>query len=180
VSADLIRRMVEAGTPADIIADVALALAEAAAAARTLEQRRAKDRARKTVPGNSTESEENAETSEIHGTPSTPAPSFPQTPNQPHPHTPEKTNSRARGTRLDPDFELPIDWRNWAIADRGWSERDAAEEGRAFADYWHAKAGKDGIKLDWPATWRNWCRNSRRPPPGRLRVVGREEWISPC
>jgi hypothetical protein len=26
-----------------------------------------------------------------------------------------------------------------------------------FRDYWTAKPGKDGVKLDWSATWRNWC-----------------------
>lgn len=27
-----------------------------------------------------------------------------------------------------------------------------------FRDYWIAKPGQAGVKLDWPATWRNWCR----------------------
>lgn len=27
-----------------------------------------------------------------------------------------------------------------------------------FRDYWRAKPGAAGVKLDWPATWRNWCR----------------------
>ena len=27
-----------------------------------------------------------------------------------------------------------------------------------FRDYWHAKAGKDAVKLDWLKTWQNWCR----------------------
>jgi uncharacterized protein YdaU (DUF1376 family) len=27
-----------------------------------------------------------------------------------------------------------------------------------FRDFWHAKPGAAGRKLDWPATWRNWCR----------------------
>lgn len=30
-----------------------------------------------------------------------------------------------------------------------------------FRDYWVAKPGKDGAKLDWLATWRRWCRNQR-------------------
>jgi hypothetical protein len=33
-----------------------------------------------------------------------------------------------------------------------------------FIDFWHAKGGKDGCKLDWRATWRNWCRNARSTP----------------
>jgi len=50
------------------------------------------------------------------------------------------------------------------MKDRGWTVSEALEEGDSFRDYWHAKAGRDGVKLDWPATWRNWCRNSRRRP----------------
>ena len=33
--------------------------------------------------------------------------------------------------------------------------------GATFADFWHAKAGKDACKLDWLATWRNWIRNQK-------------------
>jgi len=44
---DLIRRLVEAGTPADIIADVAAELARGEAARAALEERRAKDAERK-------------------------------------------------------------------------------------------------------------------------------------
>ena len=37
-----------------------------------------------------------------------------------------------------------------------------------FRDFWRAKPGKDGTKLDWSATWRVWCRrdaeqSTRRP-----------------
>lgn len=34
-----------------------------------------------------------------------------------------------------------------------------------FRDYWIAKAGKDGRKANWEATWRNWVRNERTHPP---------------
>src|SRR5262245_59801672 len=38
---------------------------------------------------------------------------------------------------------------------------DLGLEVARFIDYWHAKAGRDGTKLDWLATWRNWCRTAR-------------------
>ncbi len=42
----------------------------------------------------------------------------------------------------------------------------------AFCDHWHAKAGKDARKVDWDATWRNWCRTDSqrrgRAPPGQF------------
>lgn len=31
-----------------------------------------------------------------------------------------------------------------------------------FRDYWLSKPGKDGVKLDWSATWRNWCRREAK------------------
>lgn len=29
-----------------------------------------------------------------------------------------------------------------------------------FRDHWIAKPGADALKLDWSATWRNWCRRT--------------------
>jgi hypothetical protein len=36
-----------------------------------------------------------------------------------------------------------------------------------FRDYWRAKPGAGGRKLDWDATWRNWCRNAEDRAPQR-------------
>jgi hypothetical protein len=30
-------------------------------------------------------------------------------------------------------------------------------EAAKFRNYWHAIPGQRGVKLDWNATWRNWC-----------------------
>ena len=71
----------------------------------------------------------------------------------------------ARGSRLPSDWTLPEDWREWATTELlplggglpaiiGYVER-AAER---FRDHWLGKAGKDGAKRDWLATWRNWVR----------------------
>jgi hypothetical protein len=68
----------------------------------------------------------------------------------------------AKGTRLGSDFELPDDWINWAIGERGWKLADARQEAMAFVDYWAAASGARGVKNDWLATWRNWCRRSDR------------------
>lgn len=68
-----------------------------------------------------------------------------------------------RGTRLPAVFEVPAGWIKWAVDDRNWSEADTQAELAIFTDYWHAQPGQRGVKLDWLATWRNWCRNSRRP-----------------
>jgi hypothetical protein len=52
---------------------------------------------------------------------------------------------------------LPQDWKPEGAFDQGELDR--------FRDYWIAKPGKDGVKLDWQATWRNWCRNSAQWKP---------------
>lgn len=53
---------------------------------------------------------------------------------------------------------LPDDWKPEAEPT---IPSDVAErELPKFRDYWRAKAGKDATKLDWQATWRNWCRRA--------------------
>ena len=45
---------------------------------------------------------------------------------------------------------------------------DGQRETMKFINYWQAKAGRDGVKLDWPATWRNWMMNAaERAPQGK-------------
>lgn len=34
-----------------------------------------------------------------------------------------------------------------------------------FRDYWKAQPGQRGVKADWFATWRNWCRNEKASAP---------------
>ena len=76
-----------------------------------------------------------------------------------------------RGSRLSPDWFLPKDWGEWALENKpGWSATDVRIEADAFRDFWSSKPGKDACKLDWLATWRNWCRNSNRK--GESPVIG--------
>ncbi|NSL93898.1 hypothetical protein [Acetobacter syzygii] len=55
---------------------------------------------------------------------------------------------------------MPEDWqpshedRSFALG-LGLNPTDIAPQ---FADWWHAKAGAGGRKVDWTATWRSWCR----------------------
>jgi len=101
------------------------------------------------------------------------------------PSSMERSHAR-RGTRLAPDWQLDFEDRQYAL-DRG---LDADEVAAAFRDFWHAKAGADACKLDWHATWRNWCRHEparrpdqmaggqrpgrdRREPPSDMRAAAR-------
>lgn len=74
----------------------------------------------------------------------------------------------SRGTRFalqDP----PNEWIQFCITQR--PDLDPGGTFDAFRDYWISKPGKDGVKLDWTATWRNWVRkqyatggNHAKPP----------------
>lgn len=78
----------------------------------------------------------------------------------PPPVKPERAEKQDRASRLPADWTLPDDWRAWAVSER--PDLDVMLQAAKFADFWHAKAGKDGRKLDWQATWRNWIRNEKR------------------
>lgn len=68
----------------------------------------------------------------------------------------EERAPRNRGTRLDPSWlpshELVAEGRLFA------PHVDLQSQTAAFVDYWVAVPGQKGLKLDWPATWRNWMR----------------------
>jgi hypothetical protein len=67
----------------------------------------------------------------------------------------------ASGSRLPNPWELPDDWLAWAIGSAGMTEPEAVKQSLIFRDYWHAKPGTNGRKVDWFATWRNWCRKAK-------------------
>jgi len=66
-----------------------------------------------------------------------------------------------RGSRLPDDWTLPEDWKAWAEAER--SDLNIKSVADSFRDFWIAKAGTGGVKLDWQATWRNWIRSQSAP-----------------
>ena len=74
-------------------------------------------------------------------------------------------NQKTRGTRLDDDWALPTEWRQWAEINTQLGSAGIEMEADKFRDFWIAQPGAKGRKSNWMATWRNWCRNagSRRP-----------------
>ena len=73
----------------------------------------------------------------------------------PTPDLPPIPENLKRGTRLSLE-SLPDDWRSFCQAER--PDLDPERTWAIFQDHWRGKAGKDGVKLDWLATWRNWVR----------------------
>ena len=66
-----------------------------------------------------------------------------------------------RGSRLPTDWTLPDVWKEWAEKERpDLSIKTVAD---SFKDFWIAKPGAGGVKLDWQATWRNWVRTQSAP-----------------
>lgn len=70
---------------------------------------------------------------------------------------PKKTTPR--GTRLPTDWTPSDSLTAWASGAR--PDIDLQNTIESFRDYWVGKAGKEGSKLDWDATFRNWVRNQR-------------------
>lgn len=71
---------------------------------------------------------------------------------------PEARRDASLGRRLPADWEPTETERAWAAKER--PDLDLVKEADKFRDHWSAKAGKDGRKTDWAATWRNWIRNA--------------------
>ena len=71
-----------------------------------------------------------------------------------------ETKRGTKGSRLSADWVLPEDWESWARQER--PDLNPQKVGEQFKDFWIAKAGAQGVKLDWLATWRNWVRNQRQ------------------
>jgi len=81
------------------------------------------------------------------------------------PNPPEKTDDDAmeKATRLSPDWVLTVGLAKFAMEEiPDWSADDVRRCAEEFKDHWIAVPGKAGLKLDWPATWRNWIRKERK------------------
>ena len=76
-------------------------------------------------------------------------------PNEPPPPAEKSRN----GKRLPEGWKLPKKWGDWALREFPvLTDPEVRVQADTFADYWHAKAGKDARRLDWEAVWRNWIR----------------------
>lgn len=77
-------------------------------------------------------------------------------------------------TRLPVDFALIPERRTIAEAEKVDAEREFAK----FVDHWRAASGAKARKVDWEATWRNWCRNAVDYAP-RTRAPPKPPWVPP-
>lgn len=70
-----------------------------------------------------------------------------------------KTLTTPKATRLSSDWELPDDWAIWCKKNR--KDLNPTQVAEQFKDYWLSVPKSKGLKSDWFATWRNWCRNQK-------------------
>jgi len=93
------------------------------------------------------------------------------TPKVPQEHLPSSTEEQKknktpsvstakRGTRVPDDFYPDEKMSAWFIAEGFDKLFHGKTEHEKFMDFWRAKPGAGGVKLDWPATWRNWMRSA--------------------
>jgi uncharacterized protein YdaU (DUF1376 family) len=91
------------------------------------------------------------------------------------PPSPPSEVRSPRGSRLPVDWRPDPDLAAFATQQGLDPQRVAAQ----FRDYWHAKAGKDAVKLDWPATWRGWCRREAERRPTRASPTANDrDWFA--
>jgi hypothetical protein len=67
-----------------------------------------------------------------------------------------------RSTPLPGNWALPPLWAEWALQQQPtWTTADVQFVAEKFRDHWAALPGSRGMKVDWFAAWRNWCRNEQ-------------------
>jgi hypothetical protein len=67
---------------------------------------------------------------------------------------------QTKGTRLPDDWELPLEWGEWALGE-GYKKDQILQIAAEFKDFWIAKSGKDAVKANWFSTWKNWIRRQK-------------------
>lgn len=78
-----------------------------------------------------------------------------------------KPTASPKGTRLPEDWQPTPELTAWAKGQR--PDLNITQTVERFRDYWTAKPGKDGVKLKWDATFRNWVRNEKAGNPADVK-----------
>jgi hypothetical protein len=78
-----------------------------------------------------------------------------QATNPPESKSTGKVRSAARGKRIDPNWQpTPKDYA--FASSHKLTREEINREADRFRNYWLAAAGRNAVKCDWEATWRNW------------------------
>lgn len=71
-----------------------------------------------------------------------------------------------KGTRLPMLWKPTVSQSN--LLAQGKLGSPVSDELEIFKDYWFSVSGAKGVKLDWDATWRNWCRRAGKSNAPRM------------
>jgi len=69
--------------------------------------------------------------------------------------TPKELKKEKKGGTM-PFSEIPIDWRQFAIEQKGWDDSIIAIVWETFREYWQDGKGKNVKREDWTATYKKW------------------------
>ena len=70
-----------------------------------------------------------------------------------------------RASRLPEDWKIPEDWIEWTLKFRpDWTRAGVIRASLGFRDYWCARSGREAVKTNWLATWRNRIRALEAEP----------------
>lgn len=165
VSAETLRKLMDAGLTGDALLEVVASIDadhQEAPTRSAAAERQARYRARKA--GDVTRDVTSVTQ------PSLPSKEGPHTPKETQPTLPttqqEKTPKgvQKKASRLPPDWALPEGWGIDAI-EAGLPANRIEFEAAKMRDW--SLSSKAGVKLDWRATWRNWCREAASRPMSR-------------
>ena len=70
-----------------------------------------------------------------------------------------KSEARARGARISESWAPSEDLKRWAQKAR--PDVDSTLEAETFRNFWLAAAGRNAVKMNWDAAWRNWIMKSK-------------------
>ena len=165
-TSELAAAMAAAGAPIDAILIALRAIEErdeAIDAKRAVERNRKRKQREKAAENDGTITGQSRDTSgTVPEKPSlSPSPlSSPQTPLlTPRPHTHPDNNTRARkGTRLPADWQPSELTGDTGDAVKIWPPGSLDRELARFRDWAASVTGKNAVKSDWQAAWRNWIR----------------------
>lgn len=82
----------------------------------------------------------------------------------------KEKNNLSKATRLPTNWKPDEQDANYARS-KGLSQRELDREAEKFLNFWTAKAGQGGLKLDWAATWRNWILRVAQDFPAERQVL---------
>jgi hypothetical protein len=152
MSAELLTKLIEAGTPPTLVAEVAMALGRSEAAIEALEQRRKHERERKAKSRDITGQDVTARDIRDQGSPevSPPAPPLPN-PSNKSPLSPPRS-----GTRFPSDWQVPpvaeLTPKARACAEQ-WTSASYETEAEGFSLYWQQSRK---VRPNWTGTWCAW------------------------